>query len=56
MASVGRIKVDFYSSHIGRAGCGLIYGKILLAILAVLEFRARARGKREIMVDVAINK
>lgn len=25
----GQIKVHFYSSHIGRAGRGLIYGKIL---------------------------
>lgn len=25
----GQIKVDFYSSHIGHAGCGLIYGEIL---------------------------
>jgi len=25
----GQIKVDFYSSHIGHAGRGLIYGKIL---------------------------
>lgn len=38
---------------------GLIYGKILHVIRAVLEFRMRnagASGKREIMVDVAINK
>lgn len=28
-AGGGQIKVDFYSSHIGHAGCGLIYGKIL---------------------------
>lgn len=43
----GQIKVHFYSSHIGHAGRGLIYGKILRHSRAVLEFRMRMPVPRE---------
>lgn len=54
----GQIKVHFYSSHIGHAGRGLIYGKILRhsRSFRIPNADAGTSGKREIMVDVAINK
>lgn len=54
----GQIKVHFYSSHIGHAGRGLIYGKILRHSrgFRIPNADAGTSGKREIMVDVAINK